>query len=146
MPLFSVTGSKRFMVENFGQYLGDSVILLAAGSPARTPGMLDGTSQPLLLLNQLLHPTGADRALPARACVAVPVHPVAAAKDTVAAGRTVPAGIVSGPGPPMTRWNTIRYTLLVVPGFALGVGSGGSGGRRSHPWDARTRSGAGPLD
>ena len=54
MPLFSDDNAKRFMVENFGQYLGDS-----ANEGSSSLGVAQRIiSQPLLLLQQLIDPPG----------------------------------------------------------------------------------------
>ena len=115
MPLFSDDNAKRFMVENFGQYLGDS-----ANEGSSSLGVAQRIiSQPLLLLQQLIDPPGQTllyllgHALP---FLFVPLLSL----DTVLLAGPCLLGLFLAQGANDPLSITIRYTLLVVPGFALG--------------------------
>ena len=90
MPLFSDDNAKRFMVENFGQYLGDENSSSSLGMVGRA------LRQPLLLLQQLVDPP-VNPAVSARPRPAVSVHPPSQPRH-LAAGGPESARAVSGPG------------------------------------------------
>ena len=115
MPLFSDDNAKRFMVENFGQYLGAS-----ASEGSSSLGVAQRIiSQPLLLLQELIEPPGQTllyllgHALP---FLFVPLLSL----DTVLLAGPCLLGLFLAQGANDPLSITIRYTLLVVPGFALG--------------------------
>ena len=116
MPLFSDDNAKRFMVENFGQYLGENPIQ-GSSSLGVVQRIL---SQPLLLLQQLVDPPGQTLLYllgPALPFLFVPLLSL----DTVLLAGPSLLGLFLAQGANDPLSITIRYTLLVVPGFALGA-------------------------
>ena len=116
MPLFSDDNSKRFMVENFGQYLGaDS----EAGSSSL--GVMSRVlSQPALLLQQLVDPP--DKTLLYLLGHSLPFLfiPLISLDTWLLSGPSL-LGLFLAQGANDPLAITIRYTWLVVPGFALGT-------------------------
>ena len=116
MPLFSDDNSKRFMVENFGQYLD-----VGPSEGASSLSMLrQALGQPLTLLKELFSP-------PAQTCLYLLGHglpflmvPLISIDAWILAGPSL-LGLFLAQGSNDPLSITIRYTLLVVPGFSLGT-------------------------
>lgn len=116
MPLFSDDSSKRFMVENFGQYLGDDQ---ADGSSSL--GVLQRAfSQPLLMLQELVNPPGQTLMYLLGHSLPFLFVPLISLDTWLLAGPSL-LGLFLAQGANDPLSITIRYTLLVVPGFALGA-------------------------
>ena len=115
MPLFSDDNSKRFMVENFGQYLGTD--------PARGSSSLgvirQAISQPTLLLQQLIDPPGQTLRYLLGHSLPFLFVPLISLDTWLLAGPSL-LGLFLAQGTNDPLAITIRYTWLVVPGFALG--------------------------
>ena len=116
MPLFSDDNSKRFMVENFGQYLGADP---TEGSSSL--GVLQRVlSQPVLLLQQLIDPPGKTlRYLLGHSLPFLFVPLISLDTWLIAGPSLLGLFLAQGTNDPLAI--TIRYTWLVVPGFALGA-------------------------
>ena len=116
MPLFSDDNAKRFMVENFGQYLidGDSE---GSSSLAVLQRML---TQPFLLLQQLVDPPGGTLRYLLGHSLPFLFLPLISLDAWLLAGPSL-LGLFLAQGANNPLAITIRYTLLVVPGFALGT-------------------------
>jgi len=116
MPLFSDDNAKRFMVENFGQYLGDN-----ASQGSSSLGVLQRIlSQPLLLLQQLIDPPGQTLLYLLGHALPFLFVPLISLDTALLAGPCL-LGLFLAQGANDPLSITIRYTLLVVPGFALGA-------------------------
>ena len=126
MPLFSDDNAKRFMVENFGQYLGDGT---ADGSSSLAT-LQQVLSRPLLLLQQLLDPPGQTALYLIGQGLPFLFVPLISLDTWILAGPSL-LGLFLAQGANDPLSITIRYTLLVVPGFALGTLLWWS--RRQHP-------------
>jgi len=116
MPLFSDDNSKRFMVENFGQYLGADP---EKGSSSL--GVIGRVlSQPALLVQQLVDPP--DKTLLYLLGHSLPFLfvPLISPDTWLLAGPSL-LGLFLAQGANDPLSITIRYTWLVVPGFALGA-------------------------
>ncbi|WP_413441368.1 DUF2079 domain-containing protein [Synechococcus sp. MIT S1220] len=116
MPLFSDDNAKRFMVENFGQYLESDGV-----QSSSSLGLIQqALQQPLLLLKELIDPPGQTvlyllgHALP---FLFVPLISIDA--WLLAGPSLLGLFLAQGANDPLSI--TIRYTLLVVPGFAMGT-------------------------
>ncbi len=116
MPLFSDDNAKRFMVENFGQYLGDNQ-LQGSSSLGVVQRIL---SQPLLLLQQLVDPPGQTLLYLLGHALPFLFIPLLSLDTVLLAGPSL-LGLFLAQGANDPLSITIRYTLLVVPGFALGA-------------------------
>lgn len=116
MPLFSDDNSKRFMVENFGQYLGADP---TEGSSSL--GVLQRVlSQPVLLLQQLIDPPGKTLRYLLGHSLPFLLVPLISLDTWLLAGPSL-LGLFLAQGSNDPLAITIRYTWLVVPGFALGA-------------------------
>lgn len=116
MPLFSDDNAKRFMVENFGQYLSDGNSE-GGSSLAVLQRML---SQPFLLLQQLVDPPGGTLRYLLGHSLPFLFLPLISLDAWLLAGPSL-LGLFLAQGANNPLAITIRYTLLVVPGFALGT-------------------------
>ena len=114
MPLFSDDNAKRFMVENFGQYLGDENSSSSLGMVGRA------LRQPLLLLQQLVDPPGQTLLYLLGHGLPFLFIPLLSLDTWLLAGPSL-LGLFLAQGANDPLSITIRYTLLVVPGFALGA-------------------------
>ena len=114
MPLFSDDNAKRFMVENFGQYLGDENRSSSLGVLERALG------QPLLLLRELVTPPGQSLLYLLGHGLPFLFIPLLSLDTWLLAGPSL-LGLFLAQGANDPLSITIRYTLLVVPGFALGA-------------------------
>ena len=114
MPLFSDDNSKRFMVENFGQYIGEE-------SSSSSLGVLEqALRQPLLLLRELVTPPGQTMLYLLGHGLPFLLIPLISLDTWLLAGPSL-LGLFLAQGANDPLSITIRYTLLVVPGFALGA-------------------------
>ena len=116
MPLFSDDNAKRFMVENFGQYLGDN----KATGTSSLGTLQQVLSQPLLLLQQLVDPPGQTLLYLLGQGLPFLFIPLISLDTVLLAGPSL-LGLFLAQGANDPLSITIRYTLLVVPGFALGA-------------------------
>jgi uncharacterized membrane protein len=116
MPMFSDDNSKRFMVENFGQYLGEDH---ATGSSSFGT-LRQVLSQPALLLQQLVDPPGQTLLYLLGQGLPFLFIPLISLDTALLAGPSL-LGLFLAQGANDPLSITIRYTLLVVPGFALGA-------------------------
>ena len=116
MPLFSDDNSKRFMVENFGQYLQNDT-----ASRASSVSMLrQALSQPLMLLKELVDPPGQTALYLLGHALPFLFIPLISLDAWLLAGPSL-LGLFLAQGSNDPLSITIRYTLLVVPGFSLGA-------------------------
>ena len=115
MPLFSDDNAKRFMVENFGQYLDDGAVQ-GSSSLNMVQRVL---TQPLLLARELVHPPGQTLMYLLGHGLPFLFIPLISLDTAVLAGPSL-LGLFLAQGANDPLSITIRYTLLVVPGFALG--------------------------
>ena len=114
MPLFSDDNAKRFMVENFGQYIGNK-------SSSSSLGVLEeALRQPLLLLRELVTPPGQTLLYLLGHGLPFLLIPLISLDSWLLAGPSL-LGLFLAQGANDPLSITIRYTLLVVPGFALGA-------------------------
>ena len=114
MPLFSDDNAKRFMVENFGQYIGDE-------RSSSSLGVLEqALRQPLLLLRELVTPPGQTLLYLLGHGLPFLLIPLISLDTWLLAGPSL-LGLFLAQGANDPLSITIRYTLLVVPGFALGA-------------------------
>jgi len=116
MPLFSDDNSKRFMVENFGQYLGAD-----PDKGSSSLGVLKRVfSQPVLLVQQLIDPPGKTLRYLLGHSLPFLFVPLISLDTWLLAGPSL-LGLFLAQGTNDPLAITIRYTWLVVPGFALGA-------------------------
>ena len=116
MPLFSDDNAKRFMVENFGQYLGEH-----NDQGSSSLGVLQRViSQPLLVLQQLVDPPGQTLLYLLGHSLPFLFVPLISLDAWLLAGPCL-LGLFLAQGANDPLSITIRYTLLVVPGIALGA-------------------------
>ena len=116
MPIFSDDNSKRFMVENFGQYLQPS-----QGEGVSSIVMLRQiVTSPILILKELFDP-------PLQTLLYLLAHalpflfiPLICLDTWILAGPSL-LGLFLAQGSNDPLSITIRYTLLVVPGFSIGT-------------------------
>ena len=130
MPLFSDDNSKRFMVENFGQYLEPSH---AEGANSLTM-LKQALQQPLLLLKELGDPPLQSLLYLLGQSLPFLFVPLISLDSWILAGPSL-LGLFLAQGSNDPLSITIRYTLLVVPGFALGALFWWQ--RRPQPWPGR---------
>jgi uncharacterized membrane protein len=116
MPMFSDDNAKRFMVENFGQYLGADH---ATGSSSLGT-LRQVLSQPTLMLQQLVDPPGQTFLYLLGHALPFLFVPLISLDTALLAGPSL-LGLFLAQGANDPLSITIRYTLLVVPGFALGA-------------------------
>ena len=116
MPLFSDDNARRFMVENFGQYLENG----GSGGSSSLGMLQQALSQPLLLLQQLVDPPGKTLLYLLGHSLPFLFIPLISPDTWLLAGPgLLGLFLAQGANDPLSI--TIRYTLLVVPGFALGA-------------------------
>lgn len=114
MPLFSEDNSRRFMVENFGQYIGEQ-------EKASSLQVLRASlSQPLLLLRELVSPP--DQTLRYLLGQALPLMfvPLLSLDSWLLMGLPL-LGLLLAQGSNNPLSINIRYTFLVVPGLFAGA-------------------------
>ena len=116
MPMFSDDNAKRFMVENFGQYLGED----HANGSSSFGTLRQVLSQPALLLQQLVDPPGQTLLYLLGQGLPFLFIPLISLDTALLAGPSL-LGLFLAQGANDPLSITIRYTLLVVPGFALGA-------------------------
>ena len=116
MPLFSDDNSKRFMVENFGQYLD-----VDPSEGASSLSMLkQALGQPLIVLKELVSPPGQTFLYLLGHGLPFLMVPLISLDAWILAGPSL-LGLFLAQGSNDPLSITIRYTLLVVPGFSLGT-------------------------
>ncbi|MFL2511475.1 MAG: DUF2079 domain-containing protein [Synechococcus sp.] len=116
MPLFSDDNSKRFMVENFGQYLD-----VDPSEGASSLSVLQqALGQPLTLLKELISPPGQTFLYLLGHGLPFLMVPLISLDAWILAGPSL-LGLFLAQGSNDPLSITIRYTLLVVPGFSLGT-------------------------
>ncbi|MCT0224644.1 DUF2079 domain-containing protein [Synechococcus sp. CS-1328] len=114
MPLFSEDNSRRFMVENFGQYLGER------NQASSLEVLLLVLRQPLILLRELVSPPGQTlRYLLAQGLPLIFV-PLIALDSWLLMGLPL-LGLLLAQGTNNPLSINIRYTFLVVPGLFSGA-------------------------
>ncbi|MFM1799823.1 MAG: hypothetical protein RLZZ117_2101 [Cyanobacteriota bacterium] len=114
MPLFSEDSSRRFMLENFGQYLGDQ-------EKASSLDVLRASlSQPVLLLRELVSPP--DQTLRYLLGQTLPLMfvPLLSLDSWLLMGLPL-LGLLLAQGSNNPLSINIRYTFLVVPGLFAGA-------------------------
>ena len=114
MPLFSEDNSRRFMVENFGQYIGEQ-------EKASSLQVLRASlSQPLLLLRELVSPP--DQTVRYLLGQALPLMgvPLLSLDSWLLMGLPL-LGLLLAQGSNNPLSINIRYTYLVVPGLFAGA-------------------------
>ena len=116
MPLFSDDNAKRFMVENFGQFLGED----NATGNSSLETLQRVLSQPTLLIQQLVDPPGQTLLYLLGQGLPFLFIPLISLDTALLAGPSL-LGLFLAQGANDPLSITIRYTLLVVPGFALGA-------------------------
>ena len=116
MPMFSDDNAKRFMVENFGQFLSEDNT--TGNSSLETLQRV--LSQPTLLLQQLVDPPGQTLLYLLGQGLPFLFIPLISLDTALLAGPSL-LGLFLAQGANDPLSITIRYTLLVVPGFALGA-------------------------
>jgi uncharacterized membrane protein len=116
MPLFSDDNAKRFMVENFGQYLEGEA---SQGSSSLTM-VQRALEQPLLLIQELVNPPGQTLLYLLGHSLPFLFIPLISVDTVLLAGPSL-LGLFLAQGANDPLSITIRYTFLVVPGFALGA-------------------------
>ena len=116
MPLFSDDNAKRFMVENFGQYLeGDT----SQGSSSLST-VQRALEQPQLLIQELVNPPSQTLLYLLGHSLPFLFIPLISVDTVLLAGPSL-LGLFLAQGANDPLSITIRYTFLVVPGFALGA-------------------------
>ena len=116
MPLFSDDNSKRFMVENFGQYLD-----VDPSEGASSLSMLkQALGQPMIVLKELITPPGQTFLYLLGHGLPFLMVPLISLDAWILAGPSL-LGLFLAQGSNDPLSITIRYTLLVVPGFSLGT-------------------------
>ena len=116
MPLFSDDNSKRFMVENFGQYLD-----VDPSEGASSLSMVQqALGQPLIVLKELISPPGQTFLYLLGHGLPFLMVPLISLDAWILAGPSL-LGLFLAQGSNDPLSITIRYTLLVVPGFSLGT-------------------------
>jgi uncharacterized membrane protein len=116
MPLFSDDNSKRFMVENFGQYLD-----VDPSEGASSLSMVQqALSQPLIMFKELISPPGQTFLYLLGHGLPFLMVPLISLDAWILAGPSL-LGLFLAQGSNDPLSITIRYTLLVVPGFSLGT-------------------------
>ncbi|QNJ27384.1 hypothetical protein SynSYN20_03088 [Synechococcus sp. SYN20] len=116
MPLFSDDNSKRFMVENFGQYLD-----VDPSEGASSLSMVQqALGQPLIMLRELISPPGQTLLYLLGHGLPFLMVPLISLDAWILAGPSL-LGLFLAQGSNDPLSITIRYTLLVVPGFSLGT-------------------------
>ena len=116
MPLFSDDNAKRFMVENFGQYLAGEGV-----QSSSSLGLIQqALQQPFLLLRELIDPPGQTILYLLGHALPFLLVPLISIDAWVLAGPSL-LGLFLAQGANDPLSITIRYTLLVVPGFAIGT-------------------------
>ena len=116
MPLFSDDNAKRFMVENFGQYLDTD----GAQSSSSLGLIQQAVQQPHLLLKELIDPPGQTALYLLGHALPFLLVPLISIDAWLLAGPSL-LGLFLAQGANDPLSITIRYTLLVVPGFAMGT-------------------------
>ncbi len=111
MPLFSADSSKRFMVENFGQYI------MGKDEATSIDVIQLGIQQPLMILNELINPFGKTLRYLCGHGLPLVLIPFISIDCWLLMGLPL-LGLLLAQGNPLAiNW---RYTYLVVPGLFSG--------------------------
>ena len=113
MPLYSEDVSKRFMVEKFGHYLGDK----QEASSTEVLGLV--LSQPLKVLQELVSPPGETIGYFLAQALPLALVPLISIDAWLLMGLPM-LGLLLAQGANDPLSISIRYALLVVPGFFAG--------------------------
>ncbi|MGB7564374.1 MAG: DUF2079 domain-containing protein [Prochlorococcaceae cyanobacterium] len=114
MPMFSEDNSRRFMVENFGQYIGD------AEKASSLQVLLKALRQPLVVLMELISPPGDTLRYLLAQGLPLMLVPLISLDSWLLMG--VPLlGLLLARGSNNPLSINIRYALLVVPGLFAGA-------------------------
>ncbi len=114
MPLFSEDSSRRFMVENFGHYIGD------AEQASSLQVLLRALLQPLIVLRELVWPPGETLRYLLAQGLPLMLIPLIALDSWLLMGLPL-LGLLLAQGNNNPLSINIRYTLLVVPGLFSGA-------------------------
>ncbi|QEY32899.1 DUF2079 domain-containing protein [Synechococcus sp. RSCCF101] len=114
MPLFSEDSSRRFMVENFGQYLGER----DQASSLEVLGHV--LAQPVLVLRELVSPPLQTLLYLLGQSLPLALVPLVSIDSWLLAGPSL-LGLFLAQGDNDPLSINIRYTLLVVPGLFSGT-------------------------
>jgi uncharacterized membrane protein len=114
MPLFSEDNSRRFMLENFGHYVGE------AEKASSLDVLGQALSQPLKLLRELIDPPGATLRYLLGQALPLMFVPLIALDSWLLMGLPL-LGLLLARGSNNPLSINIRYTLLVVPGLFSGA-------------------------
>ena len=114
MPIFSDDNSRRFMVENFGQYIGDA-------EQASSLGVLSSAlGQPLLVLRELVSPPLETLRYLLAQGLPLMLIPLISLDSWLLMGLPL-MGLLLAQGSNNPLSINLRYTLLVVPGLFYGA-------------------------
>lgn len=114
MPLFSDDNSRRFMVENFGQYIGD------AEQASSLEVLLKALGQPLVVLRELIWPPSETMRYLLAQGLPLMLVPLISLDSWLLMG--VPLlGLLLAQGSNNPLSINLRYALLVVPGLFAGA-------------------------
>jgi len=114
MPLFSDDNSRRFMVENFGQYIGD------AEQASSLEVLMKALGQPLVVLRELIWPPGETLRYLLAQGLPLMLVPLISLDSWLLMG--VPLmGLLLAQGSNNPLSINLRYALLVVPGLFAGA-------------------------
>ncbi|CAK6689733.1 MULTISPECIES: DUF2079 domain-containing protein [unclassified Synechococcus] len=114
MPLFSEDNSRRFMVENFGQYLGER------DQASSLEVLFLVLRQPLILLRELVSPPGETLRYLAAQGLPLAFVPLISLDSWLMMGLPL-LGLLLAQGTNNPLSINIRYTFLVVPGLFSGA-------------------------
>ncbi|WP_315855589.1 DUF2079 domain-containing protein [Synechococcus sp. RedBA-s] len=114
MPLFSDDNSRRFMVENFGQYIGD------ADQASSLEVLLKALRQPLVVLRELIWPPGETLRYLLAQGLPLMLVPLISLDSWLLMGMPL-MGLLLAQGANNPLSINLRYALLVVPGLFAGA-------------------------
>lgn len=114
MPMFSEDNSRRFMVENFGQYIGD------AEKASSLQVLLKALRQPLVVLMELISPPGGTLRYLLAQGLPLMLVPLISLDSWLLMGLPL-LGLLLARGSNNPLSINIRYALLVVPGLFAGA-------------------------
>ncbi len=114
MPLFSDDNSRRFMVENFGQYLND------AEQASSLEVLLKALGQPLVVLRELIWPPGETLRYLLAQGLPLMLVPLISLDSWLLMGLPL-LGLLLAQGSNNPLSINLRYALLVVPGLFAGA-------------------------
>jgi uncharacterized membrane protein len=114
MPLFSDDNSRRFMVENFGQYIGD------AEQASSLEVLHKALRQPLVILRELIWPPGETLRYLLAQGLPLMLVPLISLDSWLLMGMPL-LGLLLAQGSNNPLSINLRYALLVVPGLFAGA-------------------------